>query len=177
MVESCFTFRSALIICDKDSSRCWNHSLEILVHNDIWQHHTVASDLWQCRSLLWQLNGALLVLRSPRKCGPNHKQLPELLMQDRMDSCYLFQILTLLSEYCSGKWDSSLGSIFPSFQLEVVQFWWFSSDVKKAFSPRELLLTVYFLFFFSFFIYSVFSSFFSILCKLCVVVWEHQQNC
>lgn len=81
-------------------------------------------------------------------------------VDERQDGFMLF-ILTLLSEYCSGKWDSSLGNIFPSFQLEVVQFWWFSSDVNKAFSPRELLLTVYFLFFlFFFFIYWVFSSFF-----------------
>ncbi len=40
-----FTFKTALILHCIDSTRCWKHSSEILVHIDIIQHHAIAEDL------------------------------------------------------------------------------------------------------------------------------------
>jgi len=47
-----FAFRTALILCDIDSTRCWKHSSEILVHIAILASHSFCGFLG-CTSMMW----------------------------------------------------------------------------------------------------------------------------
>ncbi len=47
-----FVFRTALIICGIDSTRCWKHSSEILVHIDMIASHSCCRFVG-CTAMMW----------------------------------------------------------------------------------------------------------------------------